>query len=165
MCHVLHYAQQPMLYSIHLPAPWKMTTILKNCSLLLLGCWITGVSLFIHHWDIESRELDQEFEWEAALPLEEKSLFLWLYAAKSLLLISEMHKLLFDKFYLIYFPSPFLLLLLRVQCAAKIKLQDSEIRCLSQYAIFFTSQLSTLHHYNCMLDSFFIFISFYWMCS
>lgn len=92
---------------------WKNDkTVPKNCSLLLLGCWITGALLIIDHHNMDDvfrnniTELDWEFEQEAALLLK-KGQFPWLCPSKPLLpLISEMHKLLFDKLSYLFFFLP-----------------------------------------------------------
>lgn len=151
---------------------WKNDkTVLKNCSLLLLGCWITGALLIIDHHNMDDVFRNNITENQTENLSKKLPYFGRRKASFPGCVLLSLCFLLFLRCTnfcstncRIYFSSS-LLLLLRVPCATKIKLQDSEIRCLSQYAIFFTFQLFRLHHYNCMLDSFFIFISFYWMRS
>lgn len=81
---------------------------------------------------------------------------------KSLLLISEMHKLLFDKFYLIYFLPPFLLLF-RVQCAAKLDFRTQKLDVSLNMPSFSLPSFSSYTITIACLTAF--SYSFYWMYS
>lgn len=161
LCNVPRWAAHPAADAgVHsLLAPWKITQFWK--SLLLLGCWIAGVCVIIHPWHMGSRELVSNlrscptFRGEKPVSLD--------VCCKSLLLISEMCKLLFGKFYLIYFLPPFLLLLLRVQRAAKLNFGTQKLDVSLNMPSFSLPSFSSSTITIACLTAF--SCSFYWMCS
>lgn len=94
-------------------------TVLKNCSLLLLGCWITAALLIIHNQDMEAAFRNNTTENQTEYLSEKLPYFCmrkagfpsFMMLSLCLLSVLEMHILSCNEFCLIYLSLSLLLLL------------------------------------------------------